>query len=59
MKDPRERLQKVCIIGATPAGIAAANKLGEMGIPVTLIDEAADLNEKLIRSLENALRGGL
>ena len=47
MKDPRERLQKVCIIGATPAGIAAANKLGEMGIPVTLIDEAADLNEKL------------
>ncbi len=47
MKDPRERLQKVCIIGATPAGIAAANKLGEMGIPVTLIDKAADLNEKL------------
>lgn len=47
MNDPRERLQKVCIIGATPAGIAAANKLGEMGIPVTLIDEAADLNEKL------------
>ncbi|MDR3570450.1 MAG: FAD-dependent oxidoreductase [Syntrophobacteraceae bacterium] len=47
MKDPRERLQKVCIIGATPAGIAAANKLGEMGIPVTLIDEAGDLNEKL------------
>ncbi len=47
MKDPRERLQKVCIIGATPAGIAAANKLGEMGIPVTLIDQAADLNEKL------------
>ncbi|MDR3556538.1 MAG: FAD-dependent oxidoreductase [Syntrophobacteraceae bacterium] len=47
MKDPGERLQKVCIIGATPAGIAAANKLGEMGIPVTLIDQAVDLNDKL------------
>jgi len=47
MKNPKERLQKVCIIGATPAGISAANKLGEMGIPVTLIDEAPDLNEKL------------
>ncbi len=47
MKNPKERLQKVCIIGATPAGISATNKLGEMGIPVTLIDEAADLNEKL------------
>ncbi len=47
MKDPGERLQKVCILGATPAGIAAANKLGELGIPVTLIDTAADLNGKL------------
>ncbi len=47
MKNPKERLQKVCVIGATPAGIAATNKLGEMGIPVTLIDEAPDLNEKL------------
>ena len=47
MKSPKERLQKVCIIGATPAGIAATNKLGEMGIAVTLIEEAPDLNEKL------------
>lgn len=47
MKNPRERLQKVCVIGATPAGIAATNKLGEMGIQVTLIDSAPDLNEKL------------
>ena len=47
MKNPKERLQRVCVIGATPAGIAATNKLGEMGIPVTLIDEAPDLNEKL------------
>ncbi len=51
MKNPKERLQKVCIIGATPAGIAATNKLGEMGIPVTLIDTDPDLNEKL--SAEN------
>ena len=47
MKILKERLQKVCIIGATPAGIAATNKLGEMGVAVTLIDEAPDLNEKL------------
>ncbi|MGC9964117.1 MAG: FAD-dependent oxidoreductase [Syntrophobacteraceae bacterium] len=47
MKNPKERLQKVCVIGATPAGIAATNKLGEMGIQVTLIDSAPDLNEKL------------
>ena len=47
MKNPKERLQKVCVIGATPAGIAASNKLGEMGIPVTLIDQTPDLNEKL------------
>ena len=47
MKDHKERLQKVCVIGATPAGIAATNKLGEMGIPVTLIDSHPDLNEKL------------
>ncbi len=47
MKDPKECLQKVCVIGATPAGIAATNKLGEMGIQVTLIDAAPDLNEKL------------
>ncbi len=47
MKNPKERLQKVCVIGATPAGISATNKLGEMGIPVTLIDKAPDLNEKL------------
>jgi len=47
MKNPKERLQKVCVIGATPTGIAATNKLGEMGIQVTLIDSSPDLNEKL------------
>jgi NADPH-dependent glutamate synthase beta subunit-like oxidoreductase/NAD-dependent dihydropyrimidine dehydrogenase PreA subunit len=68
MKDLKERLHKVCIIGATPAGIAATNKLGEMGIPVTLIDCDTDLNDKLASdkwrmpsgvSLNYALRPGL
>jgi NADPH-dependent glutamate synthase beta subunit-like oxidoreductase/Pyruvate/2-oxoacid:ferredoxin oxidoreductase delta subunit len=47
MKRPKDRLQKVIVIGATPAGVAAANKLGELGIPVTLIDRDPDLDEKL------------
>lgn len=47
MKSPKNRLNSVMIVGATPAGIAAANKLGELGIPVTLVDRDADLNEKL------------
>ena len=68
MKTSKERLQKVCVIGATPAGIAATNKLGEMGIPVTLIDTHPDLNEKLAAdkwrmpsgvSLNYVLRPGL
>jgi NADPH-dependent glutamate synthase beta subunit-like oxidoreductase/NAD-dependent dihydropyrimidine dehydrogenase PreA subunit len=37
------------VIGATPAGIAATNKLGELGIPVTLVETEADLNKKLSR----------
>ncbi|MGD9157716.1 MAG: FAD-dependent oxidoreductase [Desulfobacteraceae bacterium] len=47
MKSPKNRLHSVMIMGATPAGIAAANKLGELGIPVTLVDKDTDLNEKL------------
>lgn len=47
MRTPKERLYKVLVIGATPAGIAATNKLGEMGIPVTLVDSDADLDRKL------------
>jgi NADPH-dependent glutamate synthase beta subunit-like oxidoreductase/Pyruvate/2-oxoacid:ferredoxin oxidoreductase delta subunit len=35
------------IIGATPAGIAVAGTLGEMGIPVTLVDTEPDLDKKL------------
>ncbi len=47
MKREKERLHRVVVIGATPEGIAATNKLGELGIPVTLIDSSADLDEKL------------
>ncbi|MBN1277286.1 MAG: FAD-dependent oxidoreductase [Deltaproteobacteria bacterium] len=47
MKSPKNRLHSVMIMGANPAGIAAANKLGELGIPVTLVDRDSDLNEKL------------
>ncbi|NLI80783.1 MAG: FAD-dependent oxidoreductase [Deltaproteobacteria bacterium] len=45
----KDRLQRVLVVGATPAGIAATNKLGEMGIPVTLVDRDPDLNRKLSR----------
>jgi ferredoxin len=37
----------VIIVGATPAGIAAASKLGELGIPVILVDPDPDLDRKL------------
>lgn len=47
MKTEKNRLQRVLIIGATPAGIAAANKLGEIGIPVTLTDTEPDIDKKL------------
>ncbi len=49
MKRPKDRLHKVIVIGATPAGIAATNKLGELGIPVTLVDRESDLDRKLSR----------
>ncbi len=47
MRTPKDRLHRVLVIGANPAGLAATNKLGEMGIPVTLMDRDPDLNEKL------------
>jgi len=47
MKSPKNRLHSVMVVGATPAGLAAANKLGELGIPVTLVDSEADLDQKL------------
>ena len=68
MKRPKDRLHRVVIIGANPAGVAAANKLGELGIPVTLIDSEPDLDQKLSReewrlpsglSLNFAHRSGL
>lgn len=49
MKRPKDRLSRVIVIGATPSGIAATNKLGELGIPVTLVDCEPDLDEKLSR----------
>ncbi|WP_448382613.1 FAD-dependent oxidoreductase [Desulfosoma sp.] len=54
----KDRLYKVLIIGANPAGLAAANKLGEMGVPVTLVDPDPDLNAKLARD-EWRLASGL
>ncbi len=47
MKPPKERLHRVIVIGATPTGIAATNKLGEIGIPVTLVDSHDDLDRTL------------
>ncbi|MDO9528464.1 MAG: FAD-dependent oxidoreductase [Syntrophales bacterium] len=49
MKRSKDRLHKVIVIGATPAGISATNKLGELGIPVTLVDNDCDLDLKLSR----------
>ena len=43
----KDRLFKAVVIGATPAGIAAANKMGELGVPVTLVDAMPDLDRKL------------
>ena len=47
MKRQKERLYRVLVAGATPEGIAAVNKLGELGIPVTLVDSDPDLDRKL------------
>ena len=47
MKRPKDRLRRVIVIGATPAGVVATNKLGELGIPVTLVDSDSDMDEKL------------
>ncbi len=49
MKRPKDRLHRVIVIGATPSGIAATNKLGELGVPVTLVDSDADFDMKLGR----------
>jgi len=58
MTRQKERLYRVIVAGATPVGIAAANKLGELGIPVTLIDSDPDLDCKLA-SDEYRLPSGL
>jgi len=58
MKKQKDRLHRVAIIGATPAGVTAANKLGELGIPVTLIDKTLDLDQKFSRD-EWRLKSGV
>ena len=58
MKRQKERLYRVIVAGATPEGIAATCKLGELGIPVTLIDSDPDLDRKLA-SDEYRLASGL
>ena len=47
MKRPKNRLHSVMVVGATPAGVSATNKLGELGIAVTLVDEGLDLDQRL------------
>ena len=47
MKSPKNRLHSAMVVGATPAGVAATNKLGELGIAVTLVDDGVDLNQRL------------
>ena len=47
MKRQKERLYKVIVAGASPEGIAATNKLGELGIPVTLVESIPDIDRKL------------
>lgn len=49
MKQTKDRLHKVIVIGANPAGIAATNKMAELGIPVTLVDPEPDLDRKLAK----------
>jgi len=49
MARSKDRLHRVIVIGATPAGIAATSKLGELGIPVILVDPDPDLDQKLAR----------
>jgi len=58
MKRSKDRLHKVIVIGATPAGVSATNKLGELGVPVTLVDTDGDMDQKLSRP-EWTLKSGL
>lgn len=58
MNNSKDRLQRVLIIGATPSGVCAANKLGELGIPTTIVDRESDLDRKLSRE-EWRLHSGL
>lgn len=54
----KDRLFKAIVIGTTPTGIAAANKMGELGVPVTLVDAMPDLDRKLAADVY-ALKSGV
>ncbi|OQX15903.1 MAG: 4Fe-4S ferredoxin [Desulfobacteraceae bacterium IS3] len=58
MKRAKDRLHRVIVIGATPSGITAVNKLGELGIPVTLVDSDSNLDRKLSNE-EFRLKSGI
>ncbi|HBN26907.1 MAG TPA: 4Fe-4S ferredoxin [Desulfobacteraceae bacterium] len=47
MKHLKTRIYRVVVVGATPAGVAATQKLEEMNIPVTLVESDSDLDHKL------------
>lgn len=47
MKHLKTRIYRVVVVGATPAGVAATQKLEEMNIPVTLVESDSDIDHKL------------
>jgi 2-polyprenyl-6-methoxyphenol hydroxylase-like FAD-dependent oxidoreductase len=56
MKRQKERFYRVIVAGATPEGIAATNKLGELGIPVTLVDSSLTLTKNWLQRNTGCLR---
>ncbi len=58
MKRRKDRLQRVIIIGATPSGVAAADRLVRLGIQVILVDSTFDIDQKLSQEKWN-LKSGL
>lgn len=57
MNHSKNRLHSVIVIGATPAGVVATNKLGELGIPVTLVDSETDLTGSCPEPIGNWTQG--
>ncbi len=48
------RHHDVIVIGAGPAGMAAAATLGEMGLDILLLDEQQHVGGQIYRNIENA-----